>query len=70
MEEIFAKLIIYGPLGVICAILLYAVVKLYKKNEELNKAYIEKAEFWTDQYHDLLKETNALVDRLIQKRMR
>lgn len=78
MEEIAAKLVVYGPLGVICVILLLAVIKLYNtltaeraardaKIEAQTKIYIEKAESWTDKYHELLQQTNTVLDRLIQR---
>ena len=77
-DAILAKLLIYGPLGVICVILLIAVVTLYRtlsaeraakdaKLDQLNEHYVEKAEFWMDKYHQLLQQTNSIVDKFIQR---
>ena len=91
MEEVVtAKLVVYGPLGILALVGLVAAywmfrivtaerkahaVEVQKLNEENRKAliaweerYIAKAETWMQQYHELAKSMNAVLESLTKRR--
>ena len=91
MEEVVtAKLVVYGPLGILALVGLVAAVWMFrlviaerkahtvevqKLNEENRKAliaweerYIAKAETWMQQYHELAKSMNAVLESLTKRR--
>ena len=71
MEQLAPKLFVYGPLGIICVILLYAVIKLYQAKEKLaldKDAALEKKDDALEKIRvEHRTEMQALVDRHIAK---
>jgi hypothetical protein len=96
-EVVTAKLVVYGPLGILALVGLTAAVWMFRLviserkahaeevkalnevnrnlNEENKKAlvaweerYIAKAETWMQQYHELAKSMNAVLESFTKRR--
>jgi hypothetical protein len=89
-EVVTAKLVVYGPLGILALVGLTAAVWMFRLviaerkahaeevrslNEENKKSlmaweerYISKAETWMQQYHELAKSMNAVLESFTKRR--
>lgn len=76
--ELSAKLVVWGPLGVLALVAITAAVKLYRDREKerkehaqemrtLEERYIAKAETWMEKYQDFSKATTQVVDAAMRR---
>ena len=64
METVAAQLILYGPLGIMTLILLYAVIALYRAKERQAKEHQEALKALNDQHQ---RELSELMHRHVEK---
>lgn len=75
VEQIPAQLLAHGPLGLLCLLLLYAVVHLYKKQREMEEKYradlnalvdryVAKAETWVEKGTELASNLNKVLESI------
>ncbi len=48
MEILAPKLLVYGPLGIMCLVLMYAVIHLYQAKERQAREYQERLDVLAD----------------------
>jgi PHP family Zn ribbon phosphoesterase len=73
--QVVPKLLVYGPLGIICVVLLYAVIALFKAKEKQAKEAAAALEKLRKEYQDEInsliethkEEQNTLMQRHISK---
>lgn len=81
MGPLSDQLLVNGPLGLVCLILLYAVRHLYKalENERaqhreeikaLMERHIGKAETWVEKGHELANSLNSVLTSLAKRSSR
>jgi len=64
MEAVATKLIVYGPLGIFCFLLMLAVIYLYREKEKQSTQHQLDTKQLTESYKE---ELNALMQRHIAK---
>lgn len=64
MSELVPSLVVYGPLGIFCAALMYAVVKLYWSKEKQAKSFQEQIDRLVKDHRE---EMSAMTRRHIEK---
>lgn len=74
METLATQLYVYGPLGILCVMLAYGVVHLYRKNQELNEKILdlvekhaEKAEGWVEKGTALATNAQSVLQAIVNR---
>jgi len=73
-----SALLVHGPFGIICALLIGVCWRLYRDREADRAAWtlkekewidriIVKAETWMVQYHELAKSMNAVLESMAKR---
>lgn len=78
-QSIVDRLLLYGPLGIICIILLLAVIYLQRRNEKqeerhrlemntLMERHMTKAETFVTKIHELGDRQASVLESLVKRR--